>query len=86
MENNWDYWIGIAAPNLEKNTDNDQHDKQKIYGDTKWTLSTLVAGKNTGWSREGLQRFKELCKLETEIRRLNESVENQYLKMKQIKT
>ena len=83
VENNWDYWVGIAAPNLEQKSDNDQHDKPKIYGDTKWTSSTLVAGKNTGWSREGLQRFNELCELETENRRLNVSVENQYLKMKQ---
>ena len=30
VENNWDYWIGIAAPNLEKNTDNDQHDKKNF--------------------------------------------------------
>lgn len=77
VENNWDYWVGMASP-----TDNDQHDKPKIYGDTKWTSNTQVAGKNTGWSQAGLQRFNDLCTLEAENRCQNESVEKEYLKRK----
>jgi len=84
VENNWTYWVDIAAPDLDKDNEN-EHDKPKIPGDTKWTSSTLVAGKNTGWSQEGLQRFNELCKLEAENRLLYGSVEKQYLKKKKEK-
>ena len=88
VENNWDYWVEIAtlttAPttSTDRDKNSDQSDKPKITGETKWTSSNLVAGKNSGWSQEGLHRFNELCKFETENRDQHKSVEEQYLKRK----
>jgi hypothetical protein len=79
VENNWDYWASVADPNLQ------EQDQQSIYKDTKWTSSTLIAGRNTGWSQDGLQTFNELCKMENDDRNTNPMVEKEYLLKKKAK-
>ena len=83
VENNWDYWVEIATPAItDRDNEGQSADIQKITGETKWTSSNLVAGKNAGWSEAGLQRFNDLCTLEAENRDQHRSVEKQYLKKK----
>lgn len=80
VENNWDYWVSVADPE-----DLQDSEAKMIYKDTKWTSSTLVAGRNTGWSQEGLQTFNDLCKMEHEDRINNPLVEKEYLLKKKAK-
>ena len=79
VKNNWEYWVSVAAP-----TDQGTNEKL-VYKETKWTSSTLVAGRNTGWTQDGLQAFNELCKMEDEDRKNNPTVESEYLVKKQAK-
>jgi hypothetical protein len=42
-----------------------------------------MSGKNTGWSKEGLQRFNELCQAEATDRVENAAVDVDFLVKKQ---
>ena len=45
--------------------------------------SPVIGGKNTGWSKEGLQRFNALCQAEAKDREENSSVDFEFLVKKQ---
>ena len=45
--------------------------------------SPVIGKKNTGWSKESLQRFNELCQVEAKDREENSSVEYEFLVKKQ---
>ena len=82
LENNWKYWEGICT--LAEQMPEEDIEKRQSYPPTKWTSTTVIGGKNTGWSKKGLERFNELCELETANRKTYGDEETQYLKRKQI--
>ena len=76
LENNWDYWVKVASIEDDSST-------RTTYPTTKWTSSPVMSGKNTGWSKEGLQRFNELCQAEATDRVENAAVDFDFLVKKQ---
>jgi hypothetical protein len=76
LENNWDYWVKMASIEDDSNTHN-------TYPTTKWTSSPVLSGKNTGWSKEGLERYNELCQEEATDRVVNSAVDFDFLLKKQ---
>ena len=52
LENNWDYWVKVASVEDDSST-------RTTFPTTKWTSSPVMSGKNTGWSKEGLERFND---------------------------
>jgi hypothetical protein len=62
----------------------DDSSTRTTFPTTKWTLSPVMSGKNTGWSQEGLERFNELCQIEAADRVKNAAVDFDFLvKMQQ---
>ena len=82
QENNWDYWVKVASID-PTSTPEEIMNSLTTYPTTKWTLSTVMSGKNTGWSKEGLQRFNALCQAEAKDREENSSVDFDFLVKKQ---
>ena len=82
LENNWTYWEGICT--LAAKIPEEDVEKRLSYPPTKWTSATVIGGKNTGWSQKGLERFNELCELESANRKSFGEVETEYLKQKQM--
>jgi hypothetical protein len=82
LENNWNYWVKVASIDPAV-TPEDSLNNRNTYPATKWTSSPVIGGKNTGWSKEGLQRFNELCLAEAEDRNVNSTVDYNFLVKKQ---
>ena len=82
LENNWDYWVKIASINPTGATEQNRNNNN-TYPTTKWTSSPVIGGKNTGWSKEGLQRFNALCQTEAIDREANSSIDIDFLLKKQ---
>jgi hypothetical protein len=82
LENNWDYWVKVASIDPAE-TPEDSLNNRTTYPSTKWTSSPVIGGKNTGWSKEGLQRFNELCQAESKDRDVNSLVDCNFLVKKQ---
>jgi hypothetical protein len=61
----------------------DDSSTHTTYPTTKWTSSPVMSGKNTGWSKEGLERFNELCQAEATDRVENAAVDFDFLVKKQ---
>ena len=74
LENNWDYWVQVASID-QTSTQEASLNNRTTYPATKWTSSPVIGGKNTGYSKEGLQRFNELCQVEAKDREENSSVD-----------
>jgi hypothetical protein len=83
LENNWDYWVQYATSNSSKKN-NDQAKVQETLKcpKTKWTSGNLLFGQNSGWTKEGILRFNELCQLEKANREAHKMVEEEFLNMK----
>ena len=82
LENNWYYWVKVASID-PTSTPEDSINNRTTYPATKWTSSPVIGGKNTGWSKEGLQRFNALCQAEAKDREENSSVDFEFLVKKQ---
>jgi hypothetical protein len=63
----------------------DDSNTRNTYPTTKWTSSPVLSGKNTGWSKEGLEQFNELCQQEATDRVENSAVDFDSLVKKQQK-
>ena len=74
LENNWDYWVKVASID-PTSTPEDFLNNRTTYPATKWTSSPVIVGKNTGWRKEGLQRFNALRQAEAKDREENSSVD-----------
>ena len=82
LENNWDYWVKLASID-PTSTPEEIMNSRTTYPTAKWTSSPEMSGKNTGWSKEGLQRFNALCQAEAKDREENSSVDFDFLVKKQ---
>jgi hypothetical protein len=87
LENNWTFWSSIKANQSseldETNGDDNDQETPTLPTATRWTSTNMHGGKNSGWSKEGLQRFNDLHALETNSRSVNQDVEKEYMEAKQ---
>jgi hypothetical protein len=60
----------------------DDSSTRTTYPTTKWTSSLVMSGKNTGWSKEGLQRFNKMCQAEATERVENSAVDFDFFNKK----
>ena len=45
----------------------------------KWTASARGAQRNQGWNKDGINRYREICKLVKEDRAKNKAVDERYM-------
>ena len=87
LENNWDYWLALAAEKSDGNGENDRIDNRRIRRNgwtvhPKWTGRASYCGKMDGWDDEAIDRYNDLIDLVVKDREVRGTVmDREYLSL-----